>query len=44
MEGGGEGRRDAVWLGGGDVIIVGDMLAGGTVEGSEVEVAAECVG
>lgn len=43
MEGGGEGRSDAVWLGG-DVIIVEEMLTGGTAEGSEVEAGAECVG
>lgn len=43
VEGGGEDRL-AVWLGGGDVIIVEEMLAGGTAEASEVEMALESDG
>lgn len=44
MEGGGEDRRHAVRLGGGDVTIVEEMLAGGTAEDSEVEMAVESDG
>lgn len=41
VEEGGEDTRGAVWAGGGEVSIVGGMLAGGKVEGTEVAMTAE---
>lgn len=41
-EGGGD-TRGAVWTRGGEVSIVGGMLAGGKVEGTEVAMTAETV-
>lgn len=43
VEEGGEDTRGAVWTGGGEVSIVGGMLASGKVEGTEVAMTAETV-